>query len=547
VGRVDDAATVRWLDALERFAHVLTGARTVNRVAHAVLAAASNLPGVVRGGIALLAEGGRELRFCAMHEPPTGIDQLPWCALDATADLPLVATATSGKACWFPTIADLANRFRDLAEHQASFGTAAFATLPLVAQQSRVGALMLCFDEPRSFDAVERGFLTAFTAQAASALRRAKIAEQEEDTAQRLHRSLLPEMPPDPPGLAVGAQYEPAGRGAEVGGDWFDVLPLDDGSVLVAIGDVMGRGIAAAAIMGQVRAGLRAYALLDPTPEVILSRLDGLVASFGPTEHFATALVALVGADRKRLRFASAGHPPPVQAGENAPARLVAVPSGPPLAVGSGPREGCDAPMRPGTMLVFCTDGLIDEPARTRDDGLTSLCREVDTLAGDPRLPREVASRLMARLGGSAGRDDRAVLVLASTVDRRVRTEQVRLPADPRASGIGRRWVRDVMSLWDVPDQIAEDVALCLSEVVTNVVIHAETPSRVSAELADRRLLVSVTDAGRHGTIRRLDRAADDIGGRGLLVVGSLADRWESERRADGTTVWFEFELPEAV
>jgi anti-sigma regulatory factor (Ser/Thr protein kinase) len=545
------------MQRLQQVSAALAEALTLDEVARVVLQAAATLPGVVRGGLALVAAGGRELRFVALHEEILGAAKIPWCTLDATDDVPLAVSVRTGEVLWFPTLEDMAQRFPGVAAHQRSFGTRAFVTFPLRARDHMVGAVMLCYGHEQPVDSAERAFLGAFAEQAGHALRRATAFEQQHTTAELLQRSLLPEALPDLPGLSMASHYAPAGAGVNIGGDWFDVLPLEDGAVLVVIGDVMGRGVPAATVMGQVRSALRAYALLDPTPEVVFSRLDRLVNTLGVPEQLVTVLAGRIDPDRAAVRFASAGHPSPLIAEENQPARLVCLPVGPPLGVGDGERQAVTVPLGPGAVLVLCTDGVVESAELPAEDGLQELRAALDAAIVTGRSPRELCSRLAVGLAAVSD-DDRALLVIASTVGRSIRTDQCELPAEPRAAALGRRWLRGVLSRWQCSELVADDAVLCLSEVVTNAVIHAGTPTRVVVEMEEqeghggqgghkeqgrRRVLVTVLDSGRRGTARRRNNARiDDVGGRGLAVLDAVAAAWNSERRAGGTAVWFEFD-----
>ncbi len=232
---------------------------------------------------------------------------------------------------------------------------------------------MLCYAREGVFDAVERAFVSAFAAQAAHVLKRVSAFELQSNAAELLQRSLLPDTFPVLPGLAVAAHYAPAAGSAEVGGDWFDVLPLHDGSILVVIGDVMGRGVPAGVVMGQVRAALRAYALLDATPELVLARLDRLVATLGVPEQIIAVLVGVVSADRSVARFASAGHPPPVCTAPGTSARLAVTPEDPPLGLAVEHRTGITVPVSPGAVLVMATDGMVELPP-SRSTQVSSSC-----------------------------------------------------------------------------------------------------------------------------------------------------------------------------
>jgi anti-sigma regulatory factor (Ser/Thr protein kinase) len=446
---------------------------------------------------------------------------------------------------YYPTLDALARRYSDVAKHQAEFGTRAFATVPLRVRDVTMGAVMLCYDAEQPFDEAERAFLAAFTEQAAHALRRAQALEEQQATAELLQRSLLPDTLPDLPGLALAARYEPAAgqAGVEVGGDWYDVLPLDDGEVLVVIGDVMGRGVGAATVMGQVRSALRAYALLDPSPELVLQRLDLLVPTLGVPEQIITVLAGVVSADRSSVRLASAGHLPPVLATPPRPAEVVPLPVGPPLGLHEGPRRSIPVPLPPGATLVLCTDGLVESPSIPPDDGLALLAGRLDQLRRASDQPRELAAGLVAAMSDVGVGDDRALLLLASTVGRQVRRAQTDLPPEPRAAGQARRWLANQLGEWALPRHIRDDAVLCLSEIVTNAVIHTGTGPRAGAVLDGRWLVVTVSDSGRRGRVGVVDHEPDDVGGRGLTVVEALSRAWGSEQRSDGSTVWFELDV----
>lgn len=540
------AADVARLRRLQTLTTALAETMSIDAAALVVLRQSATLPGVVRGGLALLGAGGREVRFLAMHDESLGPERANWCTLDAAADLPLVVTARSGRPMWFPTIEDLAEHYPALARHQAGFGTAAFATVPLRAHAQTVGAVMLCYGADQTFDEAERAFLAAFTEQAAHALRRAYAFEEQQATAELLQRSLLPDALPDLPGLALAARYEPAAgqAGVEVGGDWYDVLPVDTGEVLVVIGDVMGRGVAAAAVMGQVRSALRAYALLDPSPELVLERLDRLVATLGVPEQIVTVLIGVVSADRSSVRLASAGHLPPVLAVPGLPATAVHLVPDPPLGLHEGSRGSTDVTLPPGATLALCTDGLVESPLTSADEGLAQLARHLDELRQHHDQPRELASGVVTAMAYIGDSDDRALVLVTSTVGRAVSIAQTELAGDARAAGEARHWLGELLERWSVPGDVAHDAVVCVSELVTNAVVHTQTTPRVGVVLDRNRLVVTVSDSGRRGRVAVVDHEPDDLVGRGLRLVAALCAAWGSEPGSDGTTVWFELDVP---
>lgn len=545
MGRRVAADAVGRLQQLQAITARLSGALTVDEVAAVVLSSAAALPGVVRGGLAVTDGVGRHLRFLAMHEDMAPFARLPWCLLDATADLPLAVTIRTRTPLWFSTLEELREQFPDQAARQAEFGSSAMAALPLIVSGNCVGALMVCYAQLRPFDETEQAFLGAFVEQAAQAVWRARAYELQEATAELLQRSLLPQTLPDLEGVTVGARYAPAGSGVEVGGDWFDVLALGDGRVLLSLGDVMGRGAVAAAVMGQMRAALRAYALLDPDPALVLTRLDAMLAATGEDEQLVTAIVGLVDADRSHVHLASAGHLPPVIQGTSGLPSLLDLPVGPPLGIRIAQRASASLPFPAGSTLILYTDGLVESRERPIDDGLGRLLAAVGELGADPGHPRKLSSQLVARLAGEQPEDDCAVLVITNTARRQSPTEHVTLPAEAASAAQARRWVRGVLTQWSVPEPVIENAQLCLSEIVTNALIHTSTPPRISATRDGGRLLVSVSDAGRRGAARRLAANPEDSGGRGLVLVEHIAEAWGAEKGSDGTMVWFELLLDE--
>jgi serine phosphatase RsbU (regulator of sigma subunit)/anti-sigma regulatory factor (Ser/Thr protein kinase) len=408
---------------------------------------------------------------------------------------------------------------------------------------------MFAFGEPRSFDEDHQAFLAAVAAVVAQAMKRALAYRTQQTTSELLQRSLLPESVPELDGLAMGAYYEPGGSGVDVGGDWYDVLPLADGRVAVALGDVMGKGVQAAIVMGQVRAGLRAYALIDPDPEVVLARLDGLVASLGGGEQLVTVAYGVVDAARERVSLALAGHPPPLLslAGPGAVQRLE-LPAGAALGLGAGPWQATDVALPSEALLLFYSDGLVETRSLPLDDGVRELSDRLGGIEARRRHPRELCGRLAELMRRHDSDDDVAMLAVMSTAGLDLRTASAEFPADSSASPLARRALARWLAGWDVEGEVAETAALCLSELVTNAVIHSGTMPRVTARLDDERLLVLVQDHGHRGAARRAeDHEPTDISGRGLLLVESLATAWSAEHGADGTTVWFELDLAQAV
>jgi len=222
-----------------------------------------------------------------------------------------------------------------------------------------------------------------------------------------LQRSLLPARLPVVPGLEMAARYVPAENGG-VSGDWYDVFTLPSGWLCVVIGDVVGRGLVAADVMGRLRSVLRGYALLGGDPAEVLGRLDQQVQHFDP-EAMATVLLAMFEPSFGRLHLSSAGHPPPVLALPGQPAVLLDVPSDHPVGVPGGlRRRATTINVPPGALLCFYTDGLVESRNTSLNVGLDRLCGSV--VAGPVD---SVCAEIMARLvGDDPAGDDVAILVL---------------------------------------------------------------------------------------------------------------------------------------
>jgi anti-sigma regulatory factor (Ser/Thr protein kinase) len=536
--------------ALRELASGLGTARHPDEVARVALSCATRLPGVLRAGVALNQGAGRQLRFVASERLVAGdgdavsAQAVRWCHIDGLANVPLVRTVRSGSPVFVPSLDHLGRDYPQMVDRQRALGTRSMATLPLGPGPECLGGLLLSFDTESAFDDEGAAFLSAFSAQVGEAMRRALDHQTQETTAEQLQRSLMAHSLPDLDGLALGAHYHSGALAAEVGGDWYDVLPLDDGSAVVAVGDVMGKGSSAAVVMGQIRAATRAYALLDPSPAVLLSRLDSLVRSLAVPEQLVTMACGLVAPDRRQMSLALAGHPPPLLLpAEGTPTVLQGI-AGPPLGLDAGPWSAVDIAMQDHVTVLLYSNGLVE----TRQvDVLSGLARLSDDLAQlDParRGPRELCARLGDLAWDRDIEDDVTILAVSRTNRRRLNSATKDLPADPSAVPLARHFVTRRITEWGVDPEVAGTAELCVSELVTNAVIHAGTPSHVTVRLDDQRLLVAVRDHGRPEAVAPVEAEVEELStGRGLTIVEVLAASWGSERGLDGATVWFELDL----
>ncbi|EIV92330.1 SpoIIE family protein phosphatase [Frankia sp. QA3] len=278
--------------------------------------------------------------------------------------------------------------------------------LPMVLGGRPVAAVGLVAAEGHAYEDDEQRVVAELVDRATVAIGNARQYEQERRTAVTLQRSLLPQRLPEIPGLAFAWRYLPGSAGALVGGDWYDVLPLDDGRIALVIGDVMGHGIHAAAAMGQLRAAVRAHAVAQTSPAVVLTLLDA-AANRLEQGRIATAAFALLDPDDGRLVLASAGHLPPLLIPPKAPARYLLVEPGPPLSAGLPDYPETELQVEPGSTLLFFTDGLVEDRGRPVDEGM-ELLRAGAAAQG---TPEEVCDRALAALGRDADHEDDTALL----------------------------------------------------------------------------------------------------------------------------------------
>jgi serine phosphatase RsbU (regulator of sigma subunit) len=297
-------------------------------------------------------------------------------------------------------------------------GVSRSLSVPLVVAEYTFGALNLYSDVPDGLASETDELVASLLAeQAAAAVATAQAFASERTTALILQRSLLPDELPTVPGYELAGRYRPANSRAEVGGDWYDAFPLPSGALAVAVGDVAGHGVEAAALMGQLRTGLRAYALEDRDPATCMALLSQLFEAreeSGP--QVATACLGLIDPPTGMCRMASAGHLPSALRSPDGTVRFVDG-SGAPL-LGAGPTDRVDddfVHLQPGSSLVLYTDGLVEDRSRSLDDGLSALAA---TLAKATGSAEDICNHLMAELVQCHHQDDDvALLVILRSVD----------------------------------------------------------------------------------------------------------------------------------
>ncbi|WP_416981845.1 SpoIIE family protein phosphatase [Streptomyces sp. T028] len=442
-----------------------------------------------------------------------------------------------------------------------AFGIHSVMAVPLNARGHTLGvAVFVRHQRPESFGEADLLLAEEITARAAVCIDNARRYTRERDTALTLQRTLLPQRLPAQAAVEAAFRYLPSDTLAGVGGDWFDLIPLSGARVALVVGDVVGHGIQASAIMGRLRTAVRTLADIDLPPDELLTHLDDLVIRLSvdaapeddvPPDRateMATEMAAGLGATclyavydpvSRACTLASAGHPAPAVVGPAGDVAFPDVPPGPPLGLGGVPFETTEIVLAEGSLLVLYTDGLVESREQDLDEGTVRLRR---ALARPAASLDEVCDALLASVPPEDPGDDIALLLARTRVFDPGRVASWDLPADPSVVSRARRLVTARLDAWDLPE-VSFVAELVVSELVTNAIRHAEPPIRLRL-LRDRRLICEVSDASDTAPHLRRARTYDE-GGRGLLLVAQLSRAWGTRHTGTGKTIWASLSLDE--
>ncbi|MFC0508566.1 SpoIIE family protein phosphatase [Micromonospora costi] len=358
-------------------------------------------------------------------------------------------------------------------------------------------------------------------------LENAQLYEAEHRIATTLQHSLLPRSLPQLPGAVVASRYLPGSADVEVGGDWYDAIVLDERELVLVIGDVVGKGVQAAAAMGQLRNALRAYLLEGFDPGESLTRLNRLV---GLTERrsFATVVCLIFHPGTGRLRYASAGHPSPLLVRGGDVAFLHDRAQGPPVgAVPGTSYRTVEATLPTGSRLLLYTDGLIEDRQLGIDEALARLRTDAATPG---EHVADLIDTVVGRVAGRPRRDDVAVLALEAAEPHRF---SLRLPADPTRLSVLRKRLEDFLVAHGVGETDLFDLTVAISEAAANAIEHPIAPSEPTIEvevtIADRTVTATIRDSGRWR-----ESSGSSFRGRGLALIQALGEMNVS-RTANGT------------
>ncbi|CAL9354418.1 hypothetical protein SUDANB145_00533 [Streptomyces sp. enrichment culture] len=544
---IRDEARRRQTDVVETATAALAHARTVDDVIEVLrdtngltrLGATSLVMGLVEAGRIRLVADGPDNSFV----PGTRVTRI-----DEPYPMSEVVRTLGPRFIESPE--EFAERYPVLWPHITHLDITSAAYLPLIAQARPVGAIGLLYSDRYGFSPEDRNVLVALGSSIAQSLQRAMLYEQEMDLAAGLQQAMLPRTIPSVPGCDVAVRYRAATIGGtlgrDIGGDWYDLIPLPGGRVGAVIGDVQGHDTHAAAVMGQLRIVLRAYAAEGHAPATVMARASVFLHELD-TDRFATCLYAEADLTTGVVQVVRAGHIDPLVRDPDGTCRRVPVAGGLPLGL-SAEFGQLDCPVStleldPGSTLVLCTDGLVEQPGTDLGHGVRALAA---TVASGPSDVRELADLLIREAEERGGEDDVALLLLRrrglEAPRSHGRLQQHVAPGDPEALAEARHLIRAAVRAWGAGEH-GDEIELVADELITNALMHTEGAAVLTLRFltgADRRLRIEVEDSS-SALPRRREAGESGVSGRGLLLVEALADGWGVEARGGGKCVWSEF------
>jgi serine phosphatase RsbU (regulator of sigma subunit)/anti-sigma regulatory factor (Ser/Thr protein kinase) len=482
---------------------------------------------------AMLDAGTQELHAVASRgydeETIARFDRLP---LDAP--VPASDAARDRREIWFDSLEEFDRAYpefpRPATPHDGGFGC-----LPMFdASRHVIGVVSFQLGVRAAIDPRQRSAMRAVAALAAQSLERAELYELERAVAGTLQKSLLPGSLPDEPRVETATRYRPGTEELDVGGDWYDVIQVDEDRIGVAIGDVVGHGLEAASAMGQLRSALRSLALTGAGPGRVIGGLDRFARTTAPAT-VATVVYAELDLASSIVRYACAGHPPPlvvtrrhvVELMEGRTTPLAALPDAPDT------QEGVH-PFHPGAVLVLYSDGLIERRGEALDVGMERLKTLLANLPADH--PETLADRLIAELTAEVPQDDDVALLCLRNVAH-ADSISTSIPAEPSALAGLRATIGAWLDLLGLSQETCDDLILACDEACANAIEHAyrrrrDEPIRVELRRDDDDIVIAVRDSGiwRHDPV-------DGDRGRGIAIMRAVMDDVDIRTADEGTLV----------
>ncbi|MFE3492974.1 SpoIIE family protein phosphatase [Streptomyces sp. NPDC059169] len=425
-------------------------------------------------------------------------------------------------------------------------GIRSLLLVPLLAGGMTLGIAVLGRSRTRPFAHEEVERAAEIAGRAAAGIHAARRRARDRTSTMTLQRSLLPQTLPDQAALEIATRYLPAGGPAGIGGDWFDVIPLSGARIALVVGDVVGHGIRASATMGRLRTAVRTLADVDLPPDELLTHLDDLVIHLSADETTTTGsdtasgigttcLYAVYDPITRRCTLARAGHPPPIVVTPDNDAYFLDVPPGPPLGLGGLPFETAETELPEGSLLALYTDGLLQTRERDIDEALDTLFA---ALTHPSTTLDTVCDRVLTRLLTHPPDDDIALLIGRTRTLPSHNVATWELSPDPAIVAQARQHTTRQLTAWGL-DHAVFTTELIVSELVTNAIRYGHPPIHLRLIHDHATLISEVFDSS--NTTPHLRRARTyDEGGRGLLLVAQLTERWGTRHTPTGKTIWAE-------
>ncbi|HUQ38950.1 MAG TPA: SpoIIE family protein phosphatase [Acidimicrobiales bacterium] len=411
-------------------------------------------------------------------------------------------------------------------------GAQSTLVIPLVGRHEVLGAISLATlpSSGRSFSAADIPLAEEMARRVALAIENGRLYARQRTVAETLQHSLLPDRLPEIPGFEAAARYI-AGADIEVGGDWYDVLQLPGGRIALTMGDVVGRGERAAALMGQLRTAVRAYALDGKSPSEVVGAVNHLLLDAGQ-EYMATMIYAVLDAEAGELQVVNAGHPPPLLVSDSGPSFIESAGGMPVGAMASARYRGTIVPVTGGATIVLYTDGLVEERAAPLAEGLERLRTAVADMSSAVDLEEMCSRVLAAARADHHAADDVALLAFRlCPVDAEL---HLRVPSEPSALAPLRATLRRWLLQAGANELETYELVVAVGEACSNAVRHATGPAHAHFELeasCNGSVEIRVRDEGRW----RPHRPSE--GGRGLSIIESFVDAMEVVPKDSGTEV----------
>ena len=489
----------------------------------------------VPGDLGLVRLDVREPNATGSRSDPTLFESMPF---DSAA--PAAVAYRTGRTQLAPL------ESKDDANPQA---VSTVLAVPLTANGEVIGVMTFIDGPGRLFEADDVSLATEVASRTGVALSNATRFQREHGVAEVLQRAVLPDSLPAVEGLRLDAEYRAGVAGFYAGGDWYDVFDLGNDCIFFSVGDVMGKGAPAAALMGQVRSAIRAYAVSGQSPTEVLSSLDRLFNTL-VEDRVVTAVVGTIAPSTGRVVLSNAGHPPPLVVRSDGTVRFCPLQHSLLIAAGlnGNPRPRDELVLDRGDALVMYSDGLIERRGELITNGMERLGTAATVLAKSG-WPDRAAVTFASMLGNEERTDDVVVLCInyLGVTEEGITAQPVGTTRDGMATlhlepvvestRVARHWI--AAHLRELPADVSSCAALLTSELVTNAVLHAATPMCVTLHIFPDRIRVDVAD-GSPGFPAIKDYGRDAATGRGLTLFNTLASDWGVQVVDGGKIVWFE-------